>query len=89
MIAMLLAAQLSAAAVQTQTVETARPEKGGLVQLLPRPHAASCLGSGAGRMEVSLLEPTALYRKGDRPARGLRRWADYPAPSLCQVGTGR
>jgi len=41
------------------------------------------------RMEVSLAEPTALYRKGDRPAKGLREWASYPTPQLCLIGGAR
>jgi hypothetical protein len=37
-------------------------------------------------MEASLTEPTALYRKGDRPAKGLKRWADYPDAKACLLG---
>ncbi len=40
----------------------------------------------AGQMEASAREPTALYRKGDRPAKGFRSWASYPEPQLCLTG---
>ncbi|HEY2356236.1 MAG TPA: hypothetical protein VGH86_02205 [Phenylobacterium sp.] len=96
MIAMLLAAQLVAGAPQGLSLETipapniatVAAQKGDLVQILARSRPSDCFG-GAGRMEVSLAEPAALYRKGDRPAHGLRRWVDYPQASLCMVGTGR
>ena len=88
MIALLLAAQLSAAAPQAQPPAAAPPTKGDFVQLLQRPKASNCLGN-IGQMEVSFVRPAALYRQGDRPARGLRKWADYPEPMLCAVEAGR
>ena len=96
MIAMLLAAQLVAGvsqgmpteASQAPNIATMAAHKGDLVQILRRSRPSDCF-AGAGRMEVSLAEPAALYRKGDRPAHGLRRWVDYPQASLCLVGTGR
>ncbi len=94
MIAMLLAAQLSAEIVRGMPAEAVAPPRGetvqavrvlpgfpgGLVRILP---SGNC--PGAGRMETSLPEPTALYRKGDRPAKGLKNWADYPDPRMCLV----
>jgi hypothetical protein len=54
----------------------------GLVRVLPM-LKGNC--PGAGRMEASLAEPTALYRAGDRPAVALRRWVDYPDGRGCLV----
>jgi hypothetical protein len=92
MIAMLLIAQLSseigrfsppdpvarAPAVQPYRVDPDMP--GGLLRIKPK---GDC--PGAGRLEASLPEPTALYRHGDRPAKGLKKWADYPDPKACLV----
>jgi len=87
MIALLLIAQLGAAdivrAAPPGNFITPRTE---IVQALPKPGA--CMGA-VGRLEASLAEPTALYRKGDRPAKGLRKWTDYPQPAFCQIGSGR
>ena len=88
MIALLLAAQLSAAAPQAQPPAITPPAKGDFIQLRQRPKATNCLGN-IGRMEVSFAQPAALYRKGDRPAQGLRKWADYPEPMLCAIETDR
>ena len=52
------------------------------------PRKSVCKGDPA-RMEVSLAEPIALYRKGDRPAKGLKNWADYPDGVLCAVADVR
>ena len=88
MIAMLLAAQLSAAALpQGLPLEAVPPARGyiaprivnGIVRALP---AKNC--PDAGRMETA-FEPAALYRKGDRPAVMLRKWVDYPDPRMCAV----
>jgi hypothetical protein len=91
MIALLLAAQISAAALpRGLPLETIPPPRGELIRVLPLPasRAASCFG-GAGRVEVGFAEPTALYRQGDRPAVGLRKWADYPTGSFCRVEAQR
>jgi hypothetical protein len=87
MIAMLLAAQIGAAALpQGLALEAVPPPRGyispttSVFRVLP---ARNC--PGAGRMETSFAKPAALYRSGDRPAKGLRRWADYPEPRLCAV----
>ena len=80
MIAMLLAAQITAAALpQGAPLEAVPPPRGyiapvaGLIRGLP---AKNCPWSG--RMEVSFGKPIALYRKGDRPAKGLKNFVDYP-----------
>jgi len=89
MIALLLAAQLSAAAPQAQPPAVVPPAKGDFVQLqLQRRKATNCIGN-IGQMEVSYVQPAAPYRHGDRPARGLRKWADYPEPMLCAVEASR
>jgi hypothetical protein len=87
MIAMLLAAQITAAALpQGLPLEAVPPPRGyiapmgGLIRGLP---AKNCPGSG--RMEASFRRPIALYRSGDRPAKPLLRWADYPDPRICAV----
>lgn len=95
MIALLLAAQIGAAALpQGLPLETVPPPRGyitpgratDIIRTLP---ATKACGADLGRMEVSLAQPTALYRKGDRPAKGLRDWVDYPQGQLCLVEAGR
>ena len=95
MIAMLLAAQITAAVLpQGLPIETIPPPRGDIasgrtrdiIRTLP---AAKACGANMGRMEVSLGQPTALYRKGDRPAKGLRNWVDYPQGQLCLVEARR
>jgi hypothetical protein len=91
MIALLLAAQLSAAVqggplyqfppLNSATVRGALGVGSELIRTLPAP--ATC--PGAGRMEASLARPMALYRKGDRPPRMYLKWADYPDGRLCHV----
>jgi hypothetical protein len=93
MIALLLAAQLSAALPSGPPPEAAAPSgpafarnfpgaRTGLIRTLPA--SGNC--PGAGRMEASLAQPMALYRSGDRPAKMYLRWADYPDPRMCQAG---
>jgi hypothetical protein len=82
MIALLLAAQLSADIARGPAAGIPAP-KSDLIRTLPK--AQACFG-GAGRMEVSLAQPTALYRSGDRPAAPLRKWVDYPEAQHCLVG---
>lgn len=86
MIAMLLAAQLSAEIGRGMPADVVSPAKGELIRILPRP--SRCFG-GKGRMEVSFAKPTALYRKGDRPAKMYLRWIDYPAAKTCLTETAR
>jgi hypothetical protein len=90
MIALLLAAQLvgvAAANPQVQNFAQAPAERSGeLIRVLPR--KAVCKGDPA-QMEVSLAIPTALYRQGDRPPKGLKNWADYPEGVLCAVGEAK
>ena len=92
MIAMLLAVQLSAEITRGMPADVVPPPDAPLVRMAAAPGAGfvrrlpvakSC--AGAGRMEVSLAEPAALYRHGDRPAVALRKWVDYPNGRLCQV----
>jgi hypothetical protein len=87
MLALLLAAQITAApAPQGLPLDVIPPPRGyimplpGLIRGLP---AKTC--AGAGRMEASFGKPIALYRTGDRPAKRLLRWADYPDPRICAV----
>jgi len=86
MIALLLAAQLSGVTPANPNFQVfgAPPQdrSGELIKALP--HRVACKGD-LGRTEVSLATPTALYRKGDRPAKGLKNWADYPDGALCAV----
>jgi hypothetical protein len=92
MIAMLLAAQIASAALpQGLPLETIPPPTGYIAPARPgeiiRTLPSKGCGANVGRMEVSLAQPIALYRKGDRPAKGLRNWIDYPNGQLCLVGT--
>jgi len=99
MIAMLLMAQLGAAQLDRDfsraPADSAAAVADGPAQpaeLLPAFPGlrARVVTSGrcpaAGRMEASTLEPLALYRKGDRPAKGLKNWADYPDAKACLLG---
>ena len=93
MIAMLLAAQLSAEIVRGMPLDAVPPPNAALVRMAAAPPLAgffrrlpmakSC--PGAGRMEASFAQPAALYRHGDRPAVTLRRWVDFPDGRFCQV----
>jgi hypothetical protein len=90
MIALLLAAQLSAQ-LSTSHLELFRSvaphERGSeIVSALPPPKPC---GASVGRMEVSLAQPAALYRKGDRPAKGMKNWVDYPNGQLCLAESPR
>ncbi len=93
MIALLLAAQLSAQSPLTNPhAEVFDPPSqaraGDIIRTLPAKGA--CLTNPPGHVEVSLkTTPTALYRHGDRPAKGYLGWADYPDPVLCAVEGGR
>jgi hypothetical protein len=94
MIALLLAAQLSGAIVDEPPSKAAAAAiaSGRATVVSPlsdRPLQVIVKGGCAthnGRVEVSLGEPTALYRQGDRPAKGLRDWVSYPAPHYCLIG---
>jgi len=89
MIALLLATQIAATAapappsVQRFVVGSSNE----LIRVLPSKQV--CMGH-PGHVEVSLkTTPIALYRQGDRPPKGLRKWADYPDGALCAVEAGR
>ena len=94
MIALLLVAQMGAAQLGAAQLAAPLPAdvlvqpRPAFAQQRPFTSAAACSGT-VGRMEASLAQPAALYRKGDRPAKGLRRWADFPEATLCAIGTGR
>jgi hypothetical protein len=87
MIALLLAAQLSAMQAPDQTASPTITVAGSLMtrgdiirQLRP---STPC--GPAGRMEANYREPTALYRQGDRAAKLYLGWRDYPDPRGCLV----
>ena len=89
MIALFLAAQLSAQPLigqNSQLFRAPQPRSSEIIQALPR---KSVCAADPGRLEVSLAQPAALYRKGDRPATGRKNWIDYPDGALCLVGGGR
>ncbi|THD57759.1 hypothetical protein [Phenylobacterium sp.] len=91
MIALLLAAQLSAQAPladpHAQLFDPpSQTRAGDIIRTLP---AKSACAGAAGRMEVSLAQPAALYRHGDRPAKVFGYWAAYPDGHLCLTETGR
>jgi len=88
-IALALAAQLSAQAPvppEARLFQAPAQRSSELIRTLP--NKSVCAGN-PGRLEVSAAQPAALYRKGDRPAKGLRDWIDYPQGALCLVETGQ
>jgi hypothetical protein len=89
MLALLLAAQLSAQMPPSPQLQLFRSplqsRAAGVIGALP----AKACDATPGRMEVSLAQPAALYRQGDRPAKGLKKWADYPDGRLCAVEDAR
>ena len=88
MIAMFLAAQIAVSLPQGLPLEVIPPPRGhitprfanGVVRALP---SHNC--PGGGRLEASFAAPAAIYRRGDRPAKPLLRWTDYPDPQSCLV----
>jgi hypothetical protein len=97
MIALLLAAQISAEIVRGMPIDVVPPPKSAVVRVVPTEGAgivrrfpvAKSDCPGAGRMETSLAKPMALYRKGDRPAKPLLDWTDYPDAHGCLVEAAR
>jgi len=90
MLALVLAAQLSVQMPPTPPVQLfkapVQTNAAGVISNLP----SKACGAPLGRMEVSLpTQPTALYRQGDRPAKGLKKWADYPDGQVCLVEDAR
>jgi hypothetical protein len=89
MLALLLAAQLSAQMPPSPQLQLFRSplqsRAAGVIGALP----SKACDATPGRMEVSLAQPAALYRQGDRPAKGLKKWADYPDGRLCAVEDAR
>jgi hypothetical protein len=90
MIALLLAAQLSAQPPGNPHVQLfgAPPPVRSSELIRTLPAKGACAGA-PGRMEVSAAQPAALYRKGDRPPHGLKDWVDYPNGQLCLVEAAR
>lgn len=88
MIALLLAVQLSAQPLVTPRVEAPAPS-GRLPGFIRTPPSKGLCAGNPGHLEVSLAEPAALYRRGDRPPKGLRDWVSYPNPRLCLVEASR
>jgi hypothetical protein len=90
MIALLLTAQLLGVVPASPNIQNfvapAPPRSSEIIRSLPR--KAVCKGDPA-RTETSLAMPTALYRQGDRPAKGLKNWADYPDATICEVGDAK
>lgn len=87
MIGLLLATQLLAAAPAVPPQAPAAPPGRSDQQILhPLPARQACAGAPPGHVEVALpATPSALYRDGDRPVKGLRKWADYPDGVVCAV----
>jgi hypothetical protein len=90
MIALLLAAQLSAQPPGGPRLQIfgAPPEARSSEIIRALPPKAPCAGD-PGRLETSFAQPTAVYRKGDRPPHGLKNWVDYPNGQICLVEAGR
>jgi hypothetical protein len=89
MIALLLTAQLMGVVPANPNIQnfvSPAPPRPSIIRSLPR--KAVCKGDPA-RMEASLAIPTALYRQGDRPAKGLKNWVDYPDATICDVGDAK
>ena len=86
MIALLLASQIVGVVSSNPNLQnfaaSAAPRSSELIRQLPR--KAACKND-PGRLEVSFGQPVALYRQGDRPPKGLKKWADYPDAALCAV----
>ena len=87
MIALLLATQIvgviPAAPPPNFVTPPRRPD---IIMQLPR--KAVCKND-PGRLEASFATPAALYRQGDRPPKGLKKWADYPDATMCEVGAAK
>lgn len=88
MIALLLAAQLAVPFnPNVQTFEAAAPPRPSeIIRFLP--HKAACKNE-LGRMEASYAQPIAIYRQGDRQAKVLKNWIDYPNGVLCSVAAAK
>jgi len=91
MIALLLAAQLSGQApLADPNVQLfGTPPQGRANEIIRTLPAKGACAANPGRMEASLAQPTAVYRKGDRPPHPLTNWADYPNGQLCAVEAAR
>jgi hypothetical protein len=89
MIALVLASQLlgvaSALPAAQPPATPAAPRMVEIIRTLPHKACKNDLS----RMEVSFAQPAAVYRQGDRPAKGLKNWVDYPDATLCLVGDAK
>ena len=92
MIAMLLAAQLSAEVVRgapADVVLPARPamvgESADLVRMHRFRQAKIC--SAASRLQTSFATPTLLYRQQDRARTHVSKLKDLPPAEACLVGS--
>ena len=90
MIALILASQLLGVVPANPNAQAfvapVAPRSSDLIRTLPR--KAVCKND-LSRMEVSFAQPVAVYRQGDRPAKGLKNWVDYPDGALCLVGDAK
>jgi hypothetical protein len=91
MIALLLAAQLSGQApLADPNVQLfGTPPQGRANEIVRTLPAKGACAANPGRMEASLAQPAALYRRGDRPPKVLGYWAAYPDGQLCPVEAPR
>jgi hypothetical protein len=90
MIALLIASQLLGMVPSNPNLQNfvapAPARSAEIIRQLPR--KAVCKND-LGRLEVSFATPVALYRKGDRPAKPLQNWVDYPDGAVCLVGDAK
>jgi hypothetical protein len=89
MIAMLLAAQLSAEIVRGTPADVVRPkpavigESGEVVRMHRFRQAKVC--SAASRLQTSYATPTLLYREQDRARTHVSKLKDLPPAEACLV----
>jgi hypothetical protein len=91
MIALLLAAQIAGqASLANPNVQLfGAPPQARADEIIRTLRAKGGCAANPGRMEVSLAQPAALYRKGDRPPKMLGYWAAYPDGQLCPAEATR
>ncbi|HEY0437875.1 MAG TPA: hypothetical protein VGC92_14635 [Phenylobacterium sp.] len=81
MIAMLLMAQLGVVQAPPPANFVSPPNRGEIISQLKL--TTPC--GAPSRVEASFGAPATLYRKGDRPAKLLSRWQDFPDAHGCLV----
>ena len=89
MIAMLLAAQISAEVVRGMPADVVLPapiivQSGELVRMHRFRQAKIC--SAASRLQTSFATPTLLYREQDRARTHFSKLKDLPPAEACLVG---